>query len=66
MKNLKQELYENLRGETLLEKFEEVCNLLFLIQMVDRWKKEDEERYDALWEIKKEMEEQLNNGGTNN
>jgi hypothetical protein len=66
MKNLKQELYENLRGGTLLEKFEEVCNLLFLTQMIDRWKKEDEERYDALWEIKKEMEEQLNNGRTNN
>lgn len=66
MESLKQKFYDNLRGETLLQKYEEVCNLLFLLEMIDRWKKEDEERYDALWEIKMEMEKEINNGRKNN
>ena len=55
---MKKELLKLLHG-TDEEKIERVNQMLFNIEMVDSWSKREKEMYDALSEIKQELEERL-------
>ena len=55
---MKKELLKLLHG-TDKEKIERVNQMLFNIEMVDSWSKREKEMYDALSEIKQELEERL-------
>lgn len=64
MKKLNNDLYVlvkgSLQGKTLQEKLEDVENRIFMNNMVDRWTKEDYEFNDVLYQLKDELESELN------
>ena len=64
MKKLNKDLYVlvkgSLQGNTPQEKLEDVENRIFMNDMVDRWTKEDYEFNDVLYQLKDELESELN------
>lgn len=64
MKKLKNDLYvlvkSSLQGNTTQEKLEDVENRIFMNNMVDSWTKEDYEFNDVLYQLKDELESELN------
>ena len=64
MKKLNNDLYVlvkgSLQGKTTQEKLEDVNNRIFMNDMVDRWTKEDYEFNDVLYQLKDELESELN------
>lgn len=64
MKKLNEDLYVlvkgSLQGKTPQEKLEDVNNRIFMNNMVDRWTKEDYEFNDVLYQLKDELESEIN------
>ena len=64
MKKLNEDLYilvkGSLQGKTPQEKLEDVNNRIFMNNMVDRWTQEDYEFDDVLYQLKDELESELN------
>lgn len=64
MKKLNKDLYilvkGSLQGNTPQEKLEDVENRIFMNNMVDRWTKEDYEFNDVLYQLKNELESEIN------
>lgn len=64
MKKLNEDLYVlvkgSLQGKTPQEKLEDVNNRIFMNNMVDRWVKEDYEFNDVLYQLKDELESEIN------
>ena len=64
MKKLKNDLYVlvkgSLRGETIEEKLEDIKDRIFMNEMVDNWTREDYEFNDVLYQLKDELESELN------
>lgn len=64
MKKLKNDLYilvkGSLQGETIEEKLEDIKDRIFMNEMVDNWTKEDYEFNDVLYQLKDELESELN------
>lgn len=64
MKKLNNDLYilvkGSLQGKTLQEKLDDVNNRIFMNDMVDRWTKEDYEFNDVLYQLKDELESEIN------
>ena len=64
MKKLNNDLYVlvkgSLQGKTPQEKLEDVNNRIFMNDMVDRWTKEDYEFNDVLYQLKDELESEIN------
>lgn len=64
MKKLNEDLYVlvkgSLQGKTPQEKLEDVNNRIFMNDMVDRWTKEDYEFNDVLYQLKDELESEIN------
>ena len=64
MKKLNNDLYVlvkgSLQGKTLQEKLKDVENRIFMNNMVDRWTKEDYEFNDVLYQLKDELESEIN------
>ena len=64
MKKLNNDLYilvkDSLQGNTIEEKLEDIENRIFMNNMVDRWNKEDYEYNDILYQLKDELEGELN------
>ena len=64
MKKLNNDLYmlvkDSLQGNTFEEKIEDIENRIFANNMVDRWNKEDYEYNDILYQLKDELEGELN------
>lgn len=64
MKKLKNDLYilvkGSLRGETIEEKLEDIKDRTFMNEMVDNWTREDYEFNDVLYQLKDELESELN------
>ena len=64
MKKLKNDLYVlvkgSLRGETTEEKLEDIKDRIFMNEMVDNWTREDYEFNDVLYQLKDELESELN------
>ena len=64
MKKLKSDLYilvkGSLRGETIEEKLEDIKDRIFMNEMVDNWTREDYEFNDVLYQLKDELESELN------
>ncbi len=64
MKKLNNDLYVlvkgSLQGKTPQEKLEDVNNRIFMNNMVDRWTKEDYEFNDVLYQLKDELESEIN------
>jgi hypothetical protein len=64
MKKLNNDLYilvkGSLQGKTTQEKLEDVNNRIFMNNMVDRWTQEDYEYNDVLYQLKYELEGELN------
>ena len=54
---MREEILKNLKG-TKKEKIERIENMTFQLDMVDRWSREQSERYNLLFEIKKEIEKE--------
>ena len=64
MKKLNNDLYilvkGSLQGKTPQEKLEDLENRIFMNDMVDRWAKEDYEFNDVLYQLKDELESEIN------
>ena len=64
MKKLKNDLYilvkGSLKGNTLEKKLENVEERIFLNNMVDRWTPEEYEFNDVLYQLKEELESEIN------
>lgn len=64
MKKLKNDLYilvkGSLRGETIEEKLEDIKDRTFMNEMIDNWTREDYEFNDVLYQLKDELESELN------
>ena len=64
MKKLNNDLYVlvkgSLQGKTLQENLKDVENRIFMNDMVDRWTKEDYEFNDVLYQLKDELESEIN------
>lgn len=64
MKKLKSDLYilvkGSLRGKTIEEKLEDIKDRIFMNEMVDNWTREDYEFNDVLYQLKDELESELN------
>jgi len=64
MKKLNNDLYilvkGSLQGKTPQEKLMDVENRIFLNDMVDRWTQEDYEFNDVLYQLKEELESEIN------
>lgn len=64
MKKLNNDLYVlvkgSLQGKTSQEKLEDVEQRIFMNNMVDRWTKEDCEFNDVLYQLKDELESEIN------
>ena len=64
MKKLNKDLYVlvkgSLQGNTPQEKLEDVENRIFMNNMVDRWTREDYEFNDVLYQLKDELESEIN------
>lgn len=64
MKKLKNDLYilvkGSLRGETTEEKLEDIKDRIFMNEMVDNWTEEEHEFNDVLYQLKDELESELN------
>ena len=62
MINKKEVIEKSLRGITVEEKYKEILERIFYLQMIDRWTNDDYETMDILHEIKNELEEESKNG----
>ena len=64
MKKLNKDLYilvkGSLQGKTPQEKLDDVNNRIFMNDMVDRWTREDYEFNDVLYQLKDELEGEIN------
>ena len=64
MKKLNNDLYilvkDSLQGNTIEEKLEDIEQRIFANNMVDSWTKEDYEYNDILYQLKDELEGELN------
>jgi len=64
MKKLNNDLYilvkDSLQGNTIEEKIEDIEQRIFANNMVDSWTKEDYEYNDILYQLKDELEGELN------
>ncbi len=64
MKKLNNDLYilvkGSLQGKTPQEKLDDVNNRIFMNDMVDRWTREDYEFNDVLYQLKDELESEIN------
>lgn len=64
MKKLNEDLYVlvkgSLQGKTPQEKLDDVNDRIFMNNMVDRWTKEDYEFNDVLYQLKDELESEIN------
>lgn len=64
MKKLNEDLYVlvkgSLQGNTPQEKLEDVEHRIFMNDMVESWTKEDYEFNDVLYQLKDELESELN------
>ena len=64
MKKLNNDMYilvkGSLQGNTPQEKLADVENRIFMNDMVDRWTKEDYEFNDVLYQLKEELESEIN------
>lgn len=62
MEEYERKIYESIKGNTYREKLVEVNDRLFMLDMQDTWDYNDYDLHDILINIKKFIEEEINNG----
>lgn len=59
MENRKEMIYNSLKGNTLKEKYDDLLDREFMLNMKDRWDSEDRTFNNIFHEIQKELEEEM-------
>ena len=62
MEEYERKIYESIKGNTYREKLVEVNDRLFMLDMQDTWDYNDYDLHDILINIKKFIEEEINDG----